>query len=209
MKILVADDHPIVRQGLRQILEDMPDVSGVDEVGSGTEALEQVERETYDVMLLDVSMGDKSGLEVLRELKGKKGHVPVLVLSMYPEEQYGVRALRAGAAGYLMKTSASDELIKAIRRVAEGGKYITPTLAEKLVLELEKDTGRAPHAALSDREYVVMRLIAVGKAPKVIAEQLSLSIKTVSTYRRRILEKMGMDSNAELVRYSVKNGLLD
>jgi len=205
----VVDDHPIVREGLKQILSDTEDILVVDEADSGQAVLTSAARSNFDVVLLDISMPGRDGLEVLRELKQQKPKLPVLILSMYPEEHYAVRVLRAGASGYLTKSSAPDELISAIRKVASGRKYISSTLAERLTYELDRDADRPMHEVLSDREYQVMHMISTGKSVKEIAEALGLSVKTVSTYRSRIMEKMNMKNNAEIVLYAVQNKLID
>jgi len=205
----VVDDHPIVREGLKQILSDTEDILVVDEADSGQAVLSSAARSNFDVVLLDISMPGRDGLEVLRELKQQKPKLPVLILSMYPEEHYAVRVLRAGASGYLTKSSAPDELISAIRKVASGRKYISSTLAERLIYELDREADRPMHEVLSDREYQVMHMISTGKSVKEIAEALGLSVKTVSTYRSRIMEKMNMKNNAEIVLYAVQNKLID
>ncbi|MFY9112973.1 MAG: response regulator transcription factor [Desulfomonilia bacterium] len=209
IRVLVVDDHPIVREGLKQILSDTEDILVVDEADSGQAVLTSAARSNFDVVLLDISMPGRDGLEVLRELKQQKPKLPVLILSMYPEEHYAVRVLRAGASGYLTKSSAPDELISAIRKVASGRKYISSTLAERLTYELDRDADRPMHEVLSDREYQVMHMISTGKSLKEIAEALGLSVKTVSTYRSRIMEKMNMKNNAEIVLYAVQNKLID
>ncbi|HRR21844.1 MAG TPA: response regulator transcription factor [Desulfomonilia bacterium] len=209
IRVLVVDDHPIVREGLKQILSNTEDILVVDEADSGQAVLSSAARSNFDVVLLDISMPGRDGLEVLRELKQQKPKLPVLILSMYPEEHYAVRVLRAGASGYLTKSSAPDELISAIRKVASGRKYISSTLAERLTYELDRDADRPMHEVLSDREYQVMHMISTGKSVKEIAEALGLSVKTVSTYRSRIMEKMNMKNNAEIVLYAVQNKLID
>jgi len=178
------------------------------EASDGHQALEQVRSGDYDLVLLDIAMPGRNGLDVLKQLKFERAHLPVLMLSMYPEEQYAVRTLRAGASGYLTKESAPGELISAIRKVCKGGRYVTASLAEKLALDLQADTGRPLHELLSDREYQVVALIASGKTVSEIAAELSLSVKTVSTHRTRALEKMGMKTNAEITYYAVKHGLV-
>jgi len=208
IKILVADDHTIVREGLKQIVGDVGDMMVADEAGNGQEALAKIREGQYDVVLLDISMPGRSGLEVLKDIRTERPKLPVLILSMHSEEQYAVRALRAGAAGYLTKASAPDELIGAIRKVSRGRKYVTASLAEKLALELDADTRKPPHEMLSDREYQVMLMLASGKSVTEIADELSLSVNTISTYRSRILEKMNMKKNAELTLYAVQNGLV-
>jgi two-component system invasion response regulator UvrY len=209
LKILIADDHAIVRQGLKQILADIPDLAIVDEASSGNEVLSKVRTNAYDVLILDISMPGLSGLDVLKQLKSEKPDINVLMLSMHPEEQYAIRALKAGAAGYLTKESAPEELIAAIKKVSIGRKYVTASLAEKLAFDLEERSERRSHEYLSDREFQVLCLIASGKTVKEIAEVMFLSIKTISTYRSRILEKMNMKTSAELTHYAIKNGLID
>lgn len=208
-KILIADDHPIVREGLKQILLGMPDRIVVHEAGTSQEVLNKVWGNDYDIILLDISLPDRSGLDTLRELKRAKPELRVLVITVHPEEQYAVRAMRAGASGYLTKESAPDELAAAIRTVSLGRKYISSSLAEKLAFALEVDAQKPPHETLSDREYQVMCMIASGKTPTEIARELMLSVKTISTYRSRILSKMRMNSAVELIRYAVKHGLVD
>ncbi len=209
IRILIADDHRIVREGLKQILAETPDMTVVDEASNGQEVLGKVWENDYDVVLLDISMPGRSGLDILKQLKNERPKLAVLVLSMYSEEQYAIRALRAGASGYMTKESAPDDLIEAIRKVSTGRKYISPTVAEKLAVSLEANDERPAHGNLSDREYQVMCMIASGKTIKTIADELSLSVKTVSTYRTRILEKMRMKNNAELTHYSIQNRLVE
>lgn len=209
MKILIADDHPVVRRGLKQIIADTCDMDVGDEATNGWEVLSKVRAGDYDVVLLDIDMPGMNGLDVLTQLKHEKPKLPVLMLSMYPEEQFAVRALRAGASGYLTKESAPDELVGAIRKVFAGRKYVSSALAEKLALDLQRGGKQSPHETLSDREYQVMRLIASGKTATEIARELSLSVKTISTHRSHILKKMGMTSNAELTHYAVNRGLVD
>jgi two-component system invasion response regulator UvrY len=209
IKILVADDHTIFREGLKRILAECADVIVADEASNGREVLDKIWKNEYDMVLLDISMPGITGLEALKQLKTDKPRLPVLVLSMHPEEQYAVRALRAGASGYLTKESAPDELITAIRKISQGRKYITSSLAERLAFEVEADSERPPHEILSDREYQVLRMIASGSTIKEIAKELSLSIKTVSTYRTRIMGKMKMKTNAELMHYALKHQILD
>ncbi len=208
IKILIADDHPIVRAGFKQVISDMPDMLVADEAGNGQEVLNLIGKKDYDLVLLDISMPGRSGLEVLKDLKSEKPKLPVLILSIYPEEQYAVRALRAGASGYMTKASAANELIAAIRKISAGGKYISASLAEKLAFYLDGDATRPPHETLSDREYQVMLMIASGKTVTEIADELCLSVKTISTYRTHILEKMKMKNNAEITLYAVQNKLV-
>ena len=209
IKILIADDHAIIRRGLCHIVAGEPDMDVVGEAENAQQTLDFVSRQHFDVIVLDINMPGRSGLDVLKEIKQERPNLPILVLSVHSEEQYGVRVLKAGAAGYLNKESAPEQLVKAIRRVYRGGKYVSESLAEKLVLELGSDGDQPPHASLSDREYEVMRLIASGKAVGEIAGLLSLSVKTVSTYRARLLQKMNMKNNAELTYYVIQNQLLD
>jgi two-component system, NarL family, invasion response regulator UvrY len=209
IRILVADDHTIVREGLKQILADVDDMAVRDEAGNGQEALAKIRDGEFDVILLDISMPGRSGLEILKEIKAEHPKLPVLILSMHAEEQYAVRALRAGASGYVTKASAPDELIGAIRKVSCGRKYVSSSLAEKLAFELDIDTKKPPHETLSDREYQVMLMLASGKTVKEIADELCLSVKTISTYRSRVMEKMNMKKNAELTLYAIQNHLVD
>ena len=207
IKILIADDHTVVRRGLEQIIAETPDIVVTGEASNGWEVLDKVSNGNYDEVILDIAMPGKDGMEVLNQIKHEKPELPVLILSMYPEEQFAVRALRSGASGYLTKESAPDELVSAIRKVSTGGKYISSALAEKLAFLLQ-NMERPLHEALSDREYKVMCLIASGKTVTEIANELSLSIKTISTYRSRVLEKMNLKNNAELTHYAIKNQLV-
>jgi DNA-binding NarL/FixJ family response regulator len=209
IRILIADDHTIVREGLKQILAETRDMVVADEASNGQEVFAKVSKNEYDVVLLDISMPGRSGLEVLKQLKGERPKLPILILSMYSEEQYAMRALRAGASGYMTKESAPDELIEAIRKVSQGRKYVSPSLAEKLAVSLELGEEKPPHEMLSDREYQVMCMIASGKTIKEIAEELSLSVKTISTYRSRILEKLNFKTNAAITHYAVQNRLVE
>ena len=208
IKILIADDHPIVRKGLKQILAETPNIIVAGEANNGAEVLKKVLKNEYDMVLLDISMPGRDGIDTLKELKDLKPNLPVLILSIHSEDQYAMRVLRAGAYGYLTKESAPEELISAIRTVSLGRKYISPSVAEKLVFNLDNNAEKRPHDKLSDREYQVMHMIASGKTVKEISEDLSLSVKTISTYRARILEKMKMKNIAELIRYAIKNGLV-
>ena len=209
IRVLVADDHTLVREGLKQILSDLPDMAVTDEASNGKEVLDKIRESDFEVVLLDISMPGQSGLDILKQIKLLRPRLPVLILSMYSEEQYAIRTIRAGAAGYLTKDSVPDELIEALRTVSLGKKYITFSLAEKLAFELNADTIRLPHEGLSDREYQVMCMIASGKAVSQIAREISLSVKTISTHRARILKKMKMKNNAELTHYAIKHGLVD
>ncbi|MBW1915305.1 MAG: response regulator transcription factor [Deltaproteobacteria bacterium] len=205
--ILIADDHPIVREGLKQILSKSVDVVSVDEASNGNEALIKIGEKDYDLILLDISMPGRDGFDTLAQIRHDKPEIPVLILSMHPEEHYAKRALKSGAAGYLSKNRAQDELLIAIQRVAKGEKYITSSLAEKLAYDLERDTEEPPHEKLSNRELQVMKMIASGKSLTDIGSDLSLSIKTISTYRGRIMGKIGFKNNAELIHYVIKHGL--
>lgn len=208
IKILIADDHAIVRKGLKQIVSETPDIIVIDEASTGYEVVDKVRGNDYDAVILDISMPGGDGLDILKQIKKVKSKIPILVLSVHPEDQYAVRALRAGAAGYLTKESAPDELITAIRRVSGGRKYVSSQLAEKLALHIEVDSEKKPHEILSDREYQVLCMIASGKSVKDVAAELCLSVKTISTYRTRILEKMRMKNNAALTHYAIKHGLV-
>ena len=207
-KILIADDHLVVRRGIRQILSDWSDTAVMDEACNGQEVLEKVQDNHYDLILLDISMPGRSGLEVLSQLKKERPDLNVLILSMHTEEQYAVRVMKAGASGYLTKESTPEELISAVEKVSQGRKYVSSSLAEQLAFYLETETDKPPHELLSDREFEVLCLIAKGKTATEIAEMLSLSIKTISTYRTRILEKMAMTNNAQLTHYAIKNNLI-
>jgi DNA-binding NarL/FixJ family response regulator len=209
IKILIADDHPVVRKGLKDIIAEIPDITVVDEASAGMEAVDKVRKNDYDVVLLDISMPGIDGLEALKQIKGERPKLPVLILSIYPEGKYAVRVLRAGASGYLTKESTPDELIAAIRKVHLGRKYISSSLAEKMAFDIETDRKGSLHEALSDREYQVMCMIAKGKTTKEIAKQFFLSPKTISTYRARTLGKMKMKTNAELIHYAIKHGLVE
>jgi DNA-binding NarL/FixJ family response regulator len=209
IKILIADDHPLFREGLKHILAGCPDFTAADEASNGQEVFEKVWKNEYDMVLLDIAMPGTPGLEVLKRLKIEKPKLPVLVLSMYPEEQYAVRVIKAGASGYLTKQSASEELVTAIRRISGGRKYITPSIAERLADDVEPAAEKPLHDTLSDRELEVFRMIAAGKTTIQMAEGLFLSVKTISTYRSRILEKMQMKTNAELIHYAIKHNMFD
>jgi len=206
IKVLLADDHTLVRKGIIQILLDIPELEIIDEACDGKETLKQISSKEYDLVRLDISLPGRSGLEILKQIKYLKPELPILILSMHPEEQYAVRSIRAGASGYLTKESAPDELVRAIQKVARGGRYITSTLAERLAFEIEHKAPDNLHESLSDREYQVMCMIASGKTVKEIAIILSLSVKTISTHRARILKKMRMKNNAQLIHYAIRNG---
>ncbi|HDQ44088.1 MAG TPA: response regulator transcription factor [bacterium] len=209
IRVLVADDHAIVRKGLIQILHDAPESITVDEAASGQEALERIRKETYDAVVLDISMPGRSGIDTLGQIKAAYPGLPVLILSMYPEEQYALRVLKAGASGYLMKESAPDALISAVLAVSQGRKYITPSLAETLATRLETGADPESHERLSDREFEVFLLIAKGQSIKDIAGSLFLSVKTVHTYRARILDKMHLKGTADIIHYAVQYRLIE
>ena len=194
---------------MRQILSEESDIGEVGEAQNSQEVLELVRKKSWDIVVLDITMPGRGGLDVLKELKELHPKLPILILSMHPEDQYAVRALKAGASGYMTKESAQDELVKAIRKILQGGKYVSPSLAEKLAFNLEVRTEKPPHETLSDREYQVMLMIASGKTVSRIAEELALSAKTIDTYRTRILEKMKMKTNAELMKYAIRNKLVE
>ena len=209
MKILITEDHAVVRQGLKLILADHFRKAVFGEARNATEALARVWKEKWDVVVLDITMPGRSGLEVLKEIKRSRPKLPVLILSMHPEDQFAVRLFKAGAAGYLTKESAGEELVGAIKKVVAGGRYISPSLAERMASYLTMDVQKAPHERVSDREFLILRMIASGKPVSQIARELSLSVSTVSTYRARILEKMDMKNNAELTHYALQKELVD
>ncbi len=208
MKILLIDDHAVVRQGLKLILSDHIRNAKFGEARNAQEGLERVSKSAWDVVVLDITMPGRNGGEVMREIRRLRPKLPVLVLSMHPEDQFAVRMLKSGAAGYLTKESAGDELAGAIKKVVSGGRYISPTLAERMASYLDMDVRKPPHERLSDREFEILRMIASGKQVSQIARELSLSVQTISTYRARILKKMDMKNNAELTRYALEKNLL-
>ena len=208
-RILIIDDHEVVREGVKKIFEEQSGEHVFGEASTALEALQLARKQDWDVAVLDLSLGDQSGLEVLKELKRIRPALRVLILSMHSEEQYARRAFKAGAAGYITKDSPRAELVRALNKVAAGGRYVSHALAEELVIDLERGSDRPPHETLSNREFEVLRLIASGKTVGQIAELLPLSDRTVSTYRARILEKMGMRTNAELTHYAIQNNLVD
>jgi two-component system invasion response regulator UvrY len=208
MKILLADDHAVVRHGLKQILTDEFKRATFGEARNAQEALDLVWKQDWDVVVLDITMPGRSGLDALREIKKSKPRIPVLVLSMHPENQFAMRVLKSGASGYMTKESAPDELVGAVKKVLAGGRYVSAALGETLAASLSNNQ-RAPQEKLSDREFQVLRLIASGKMATEIAKELSLSVKTISTYRTRILEKMGMKNNAELMHYAIQHRLVE
>ena len=209
MRILICDDHPIVRRGLREILEQAGAPVTVGEAASAAEGLALARKQSWDTVVLDITMPGRSGLELLKELKSERPRVPVLVLSVHPAEQYAVRVLRAGASGYLTKESAPEELLTAIRHIVRGGRYISPSVGETLADDLGRPAEQLPHHGLSDREFEIMRRLAAGKRVSEIADQLHLSVKTVSTYRARVLRKLNLRTTADIMRYALKHGLVD
>jgi DNA-binding NarL/FixJ family response regulator len=208
IRILIADDHEMFREGIKRICEDNPDIAVAGEAGNGNEVLDKITEEDFDLLLLDIAMPGLNGLDTLKQLKTLKPRLPVLVLSMYPEDEYAIRAIKAGAAGYLTKGKASRELMEAIKKISSGGNYIDATVAEKLIFDTKPAQSKPPHETLSDREYQIFSLIVRGKKVGEIADELSLSVKTVSTYKVRILDKMEMKSTAELVRYAIDHELM-
>ena len=210
IKVLIADDHAVVRSGLKQILDETDGEIQVEgEAANGREVLEKIQAQDWNVLVLDITMPGRSGLDILKDIRQLKPKLPILILSMHAEEQFATRMLKAGASGYLNKESAPEELVKAIRKVFTGGKYVSPAQAERMVSELSGgDSDKAPHELLSDREYEILCLIASGKTATQIAKQLCLSVKTVSTYRTRILDKMKLETNAQLTHYAIKGGLV-
>lgn len=208
MRVLIVDDHAILRRGLRSLLSDEFVRAEFGEASNAVQALEQLQKKEWDVALLDITLPGKNGLDLLKEFKAARPSLPVLVLSVHSEDQFAVRALRAGAEGYMTKESAPEELVHAIRKILAGGQYVSPMLAERLALSVRRDFTRTPHEALSDREYEVMCRIASGKTVTEIAGELALSVKTISTYRARILEKLGVRNSAEITLYAIQNGLV-
>jgi two-component system, NarL family, invasion response regulator UvrY len=208
IKVLIADDHAVVRKGIRQIISEEEGISVLGEASNSDEIIEQLYDQDWDIIVLDITMPGKNGLDAMIEIKQKRPEIKILILTMHPEEEIAMRALKTGASGYLNKDSVPGELIKAIRKIYSGGRYISTMLAESIVFSHEKDEHLLPHESLSEREFQVMCLIASGNTLSQIAKELSLSIKTVSTYRTRILEKMNMKSNVELTHYAIKNKLV-
>ena len=209
IRILIADDHAIVRSGLKQLLSGEDGFVVAGEAANGLEAIKLIREQPFDMVLMDMSMPGRSGIELIKQIKSEKPKLAILVLSMHKEEQYAVRALKAGASGYLTKESAPDQLVAAIRKVASGGIYISSGVAERLALELGGNHDAAPHTLLSDREYQIFRMIVSGTAIGHIADELSLSVKTVSTHKTRILQKMKMNSSAELIHYAIRHHLVE
>jgi len=209
IRMLIVDDHPIVRKGLIRILDDCPDITSIDETSRGLDAISMASRNTYDIVMLDISLPDKDGLDVLMQIKAEKPETGVLVLSVHPEKRFAIRMLKAGASGYLTKDRVPSELVAAVKKVAAGGKYITTSLAEMMAVEMEQDDDRPVHERLSDREFQVMMGIASGQTVGQLADQLCLSVKTVSTYRTRVLKKTGLESNSKLISYAYMHGLVE
>jgi len=209
IQILIADDHPLLRNGLKQVLSLEPDLRVAGEAEDSEQVLQHLAEPGWDVVVLDITMPGRGGLEILRDIRRIRPDVPVLVLSMHPEDQFAVRAIKAGASGYLTKTNACEEVVRAIRKILTGKKYVSASLAEMLANALDSDSERAPHESLSDREFQVMCKIASGKTVSQIAAEITLSVKTVSTYRARVLEKMHMRNNAELTRYAIQKNLVN
>jgi DNA-binding NarL/FixJ family response regulator len=209
IRVFIADDHALIREGFKKILSHENDISILGEAGNAAETIRFIEKNKCDVLILDINLPDKSGLDIIKEIKNLKPSVNILILSMHPEDRFAIRALKAGASGYLSKETAADELVKAIRKVQGKGKYISGSLAEKLAFDLQSKSDKPVHELLSDREFQVMRLIASGKTMSEIADHLSLAVTTISTYRARILDKLNLSSNAELIYYAISNNLLD
>jgi DNA-binding NarL/FixJ family response regulator len=210
IRVLIADDHAIVRQGFKQIFSETEDLVVAGEADDGAEALQLARQQEWDVFLLDVTMPNRNGIDTLKQLKKEFPKLPVLILSMHPEEQYAVRAIKSGASGYLTKQSAPELLVTAIRQVARGKKYVSPAVAEQLANALVAGDGeKPPHELLTDREYQVFRLIAAGRPLTQIADELNLAVATISTFRTRIIEKTGLKSNAEMIRYGIEHGLVE
>ena len=208
IKIIIADDHPLFRRGLKHALEETPDIEVIGEASNGDSLLSMIKSDNLDMVLLDISMPGKSGLDLLKQLKSEHSKLPILILSVYPEEQYAVRFIKAGASGYLTKESAAEKLAEAIRKIATGGKYASTAIIEKLAFDFS-DSDKPLHETLSDREYQVFGMISIGKSLTEIGVDLSLSVKTISTHRTRILEKMKMKKNAELIHYAITRNLLE
>jgi two-component system, NarL family, invasion response regulator UvrY len=209
VELLIIDDHTIVRHGLRQIVSEAADIKVSAEAGSSAEAIRLLRDRSFDIVLLDISLPDKNGIETLKQIKRDKPLLPVIMLTMHAEDEFGVRAMKAGASGYVSKQNAHEQLVTAIRQVAAGRRYISPDLAEELARSIGESTDKLPHELLSDREFDTLRMLAGGKSLGEVAEKLSISPKTVSVYRTRLLEKMKLKNNAEMASYAVKNGLIE
>lgn len=209
IRVLLADDHAIIRDGLKQIFADTDDLVVAGEAANGNEVLAKVREQDWDVLVLDISMPGRSGLELIKLVKNEKPRLPILVLSMHQEEQYALRVLRAGASGYLTKDSDATQLVAVLRKVARGGVFLSTSMAEQMARELIPSEAALPHTLLSDREYQIFQMIVSGQAITAIADRLSLSVKTVSTHKTRIMQKMNMTNQAELIRYAIKHRLVD
>jgi len=209
MKILIADDHAIVREGIKQIVKSLPEVTLIDEAWEGYQALEKIKSGDYDLVILDISMPGLSGLDILQNMKNRNLQTNVLILSIYSQEQYAIRAFKLGASGYLSKNSAYEELAIAIKKISAGGKYISSAIAEKMLFNDPENPDMMPHGTLSEREFQIMLMLARGKSVTEIANDIFISDKTVSTYRTRIMEKMGLKKNADLTLYAIKNNLIE
>lgn len=209
IRVLVVDDHAIVRRGLKHLFAESGDIAVAGEATSAEDALEKIRRSRWDVAVIDINLPDRDGLELIEQARIANPKLPLLVLTMYAEEQFAVRAVRLGAAGYVTKESAPEELMQAVRKVAAGGRYVSPSLGERLARLVYGDTEQLPHETLSSREFQVFRLLAGGRTVSAVADELCLSVKTVSTYRTRILEKLELKTNAELTLYAVRNRLID
>ncbi|HSP89020.1 MAG TPA: response regulator transcription factor [Ignavibacteriaceae bacterium] len=209
IKVFITDDHSLIREGLKKILKEEKDISIIGEAANAKDSMSFVLNNELDILILDLNLPDKSGLDLLKELKSFKPELKILILSMHPEERFAMRVLRAGASGYITKESAGEELVKAIRKVCNGGKYVSESLAEILAFEIQGGSEKPIHEVLSDREFQVLQMIAVGKTLAEISDILSLAVTTVSTYRARILDKLNLHSNADLIHYAITNKLLD
>lgn len=209
MDVLIADDHQLIREGIKYMLSEVPEIGTIGEAKNAVEIFEQIEMRPWDVLVLDINLPGRSGLDVLKELRVKHPKLPVLILSMYPEDQFAVRVIKAGAAGYLTKSSAAKELVDALRKIASGGKYINAAVAEKLAEAVDDGISSAPHERLSDREFEIFKLIGSGKTVGEIAELLNRSVKTISTHRTHILEKMNLHNNADIMQYVLEHNLTE
>jgi DNA-binding NarL/FixJ family response regulator len=209
LRVLIADDHAIIRRGLKRILQDTHDKITIDEAENGNEVLEMVAKTKYNIILLDISMSGRNGLDILKQIKQENIKQKILIISIHPEELYAIRALKAGADGYLNKGSTPDKLLSAIYDILNGETHVTSSIVQRLILDLKAARGKLPHETLSDREYEILHMIAEGKTMTRISHELSLSVKTISTYRTRLLEKMNMDNNMQLTRYAMEYDLLD
>ncbi len=209
IRALITDDHAVIRRGLKELLTDSQRIEVTGEASNAREAMQQIRTGTWDVMILDINLPDRNGLDLLKDLKAEKPDLPILILTVCPEDQFAVRALRSGAAGYLTKASAPAQLVDAVEKVANGGRYVSPAVAERLAVLVGGEHDGLPHETLSEREYQVTRMLASGKTVSQIAEEMRLSVKTISTYRSRVLDKMGMRTNAELTYYAVRNQLVE